>query len=293
MELRVLRYLLAVAREENVSRAAESLHVTQPTLSRQLIELEEEFGFKLFIRGGRKITMTEEGVLLRKRAEEIIDLVYKTENELRAPDGNINGDIFIGGGETDGMRIVAQMADSLQKDYPDIRFNLFSGNAEEVTARLDKGLIDFGILVGFTEMTKYESLRLPASDTWGVLMRKDSPLASYRTIKPEDLWDLPLISSRQTMASSEIPRWMKRDYEQLRIVATYNLIYNASLMVEEGMGYALSLDKLVNTAGDSALCFRPLDPPLKADIYIVWKRHQIFSKASGIFLERIHQIFGA
>lgn len=289
MEFRVLRYFLAVAREENVSRAAEFLNVTQPTLSRQLMDLEDELGLKLFTRGSRKITLTDAGMLLRKRAEEIMDLVNKTEAELTTPDESISGDIFIGGGETDGMRTVAQIAHNLQKDYRGIRFNIFSGGGEDVTERLDKGLIDFGVLVGLADMAKYEYLRLPAQDIWGVLMRKDSPLASLSTITPEDLWGLPLICSRQALVSGELSGWIKKDFNNLNIVATYNLIYNASLMVDEGMGYALSLDKLVNTGENSVFCFRPLEPAFKADLFIVWKKYQIFSKASGIFLERLQK----
>lgn len=287
MELRVLRYFVAVAREESITRAAELLHVTQPTLSRQLMELEEELGKKLFIRGSRKLTLTDEGALLRKRAEEIIELVEKTETEIITSDEVINGDIYIGGGETDAMRIIAQTAKKLQEEYPHIRYHIFSGNAEDVTQRLDKGLLDFGILIEPADIKKYEYIKLPATDIWGLLMRKDSSLASYNAIKPENLWNIPLLCSRQSMVGKEISKWIGLDYNKLNIVTTYNLVYNASLMVEEGIGYALSLDKLVNTTGNSVLCFKPLEPKLEVGLNIVWKKSQIFSKAAKKFLERL------
>lgn len=287
MELRVLRYFVAVAREESITGAAESLHVTQPTLSRQLMELEEELGKKLFIRGSRKLTLTDEGVLLKKRAEEIIELVEKTETEITTSDEIINGDIYIGGGETDAMRIIAQTAKRLQMEYPNIRYHIFSGNADDVTERLDKGLLDFGILIEPADIRKYEYIKLPATDIWGLLMRKDSPLASCDTIKPEDLWNIPLLCSRQSMVGKEISDWIGLDYDKLNIVTTYNLVYNASLMVEEGIGYALSLDKLLNTTGNSVLCFKPLEPKLEVGLNIVWKKSQVFSKAAKKFLERL------
>ena len=291
MELRVLRYFLAVAREESISGAAEALHVTQPTLSRQMMELEEELGKTLFLRGKRKISLTEEGMFLRKRAQEIVTLVEKTESEFSAAEETISGDVHIGGGETDAMRLIARTAKELQAAYPRIRYHLYSGNGEDVSERLDKGLLDLGILVEPFDMKKYDSIQLPATDIWGVLMRKDSPLAEKEYIQPEDLWELPLLTSRQTMAQKELMAWLGREHEELHIVSTYNLIYNASLMVEEGLGYALSLDKLINTTGDSALCFRPLRPKLEVGLDIVWKKYQVFSPATAKFLERLQAKF--
>lgn len=287
MELRVLRYFLAVAKEESITAASETLHVTQPTLSRQLMELEEEFGKKLFIRGNRKITLTDEGILLRKRAEEIVELVEKTETEITASDEIINGDIYIGGGETDAMRIIAHIVKKFQEKYPQVKYHLFSGNADDVTERLDRGLLDFGVVIEPANIQKYDYLKLPATDTWGVLMRKDSPLAQNTVIKPKDLHNIPLLCSRQSMVGKGISQWIGKDFEKLDIVATYNLVYNASLMVEEGIGYALSLDKLVNTTGNSALCFKPLEPKLEVGLNIVWKKSQVFSKAAKKFLEML------
>lgn len=284
MELRVLQYFLAVAQEQSISAAAQSLHLTQPTLSRQLRELEEELGKQLMIRGSRKITLTEEGVLLRKRAEEILDLVSRTEREVTQSDEAIAGDVYIGTGETDGVRQLARVAKQIQQDYPDVRFHIVSGDAVDVCDRLEKGLLDFGVLLGDIDRTRYNYLPLPMKDTWGVLMRRDSPLAGQQTVSPAQMWDKPLILSRQVDNKSGLYRWLGKEPTQLNTVATYNLIYNASLMVDEGMGYAFTLDKLVNTIG-SNLCFRPLQPKLELGMHLVWKKSQVFSKAAGLFLD--------
>lgn len=288
MELRVLQYFLAVAKEQNISAAAQSLHLTQPTLSRQLKELEEELGKPLMIRGNRKITLTEEGMLLRKRAEEILELVGRTEKEVKQSDDMISGDIYIGTGETDGIRQIAKAANQLQKKYPHIHFHIVSGDAVDVCERLDKGLLDFGILLGDLDKTKYYYMELPMKDLWGVLMPRSSPLAQKETISPQDLWDKPLILSRQSENKSGLYRWLQKDPSELYTAATYNLIYNASLMVDEGMGYAFTLDKLVNTTG-SHLCFRPLTPRLEMGMCLVWKKQQIFSKAAELFLHHLQE----
>ena len=288
MELRVLQYFLAVAREQNISAAAQSLHLTQPTLSRQLRELEEELGKQLMIRGNRKITLTEEGMLLRKRAEEILDLVGRTEKEIAQSDETVSGDLYIGTGETDGVRQIAKTAHQLQESHPGIRFHIVSGDAVDVCERLDKGLLDFGVLLGDMDKTKYNFLELPMKDTWGVLMQRSSPLAEKTAVSPQDLWDKPLILSRQVDNKGELYRWLRKEPTELHTVATYNLIYNASLMVDEGMGYAFTLDKLVNTTG-SDLCFRPLKPKLELGMYLVWKKSQIFSRAMELFLELIRE----
>ncbi len=293
MEIRVLKYFLAVAREQSISGAAEVLHLSQPTLSRQLMDMENELGKQLFIRGNRRISLTEEGLFLRKRAEEIVDLVEKTEAEITSSEELISGDIYIGAGETDVMRLIARVAKKLQEDYPDIRYHIFSGNAEDVTEKLDKGLLDFGLLIEPTDTTKYESIKLPATDTWGVLMRNDSPLAKKDMITAKDLWELPLLCSKQIFENypNILSKWLKKGADDLHIVATYNLLYNASVMVEEGFGYALCLDKIVKTFDNDPLCFRPLHPILEVNLDIVWKKYQIFSKAAGLFLKRLHEAF--
>ena len=243
MELRVLRYFLAVAREESISGAAEALHVTQPTLSRQMMELEEELGKTLFLRGKRKISLTEEGMFLRKRAQEIVTLVEKTESEFSAAEETISGDVHIGGGETDAMRLIARAAHRLQSAYPHIAYHLFSGNADDVTERLDRGLVDFGVFIEPADLSKYDFIKLPVTDIWGVLMRKDCPLAARATIRPQDLLGLPLLVSNQHLVKNEFSGWFGEGYEKLNITTTYNLLYNASIMVEEGMGYALCLTR--------------------------------------------------
>ncbi len=289
MDIRVLQYFLAVAREESITKAAERLNMTQPPLSRQLKDLEDELGKQLLIRGSKKITLTEDGMLLRKRAEELVDLMEKTKAELTSPNENINGDIHIGCGETESISFFAQAAWDLQQKHPLIHYHIYSGDAERVMERLDKGLIDFGLLVGPVDINKYDYMRLPLKDTWGVLMRKDSPLAEKESIIAEDLWSKPLIISHQTSINSEMFSWLKADVSKLNIVATYDLVYNASLFVKKGLGYVITLDKLINTTGDSALCFRPLYPALEAGLCIVWKKYQVFSRASNAFLNQLQK----
>ena len=287
MDIRVLQYFLAVAREESITKAAERLNMTQPPLSRQLKDLEDELGKQLLIRGSKKVTLTEDGMLLKKRAEELVDLMEKTKAELTSSNENINGDVYIGCGETEGISILAQAAWNLQQQHPLIHYHIYSGDAERVMERLDKGLIDFGLLVGPVDVNKYDYIRLPYKDTWGVLMRKDSPLADKEMITAEDLWDKPLIISHQTSINSEMFSWLKTDISRLNIAATYDLIYNASWFVRAGIGYVIALDKIINTAGNSSLCFRPLFPALEAGLCIVWKKYQVFSRASNAFLNKL------
>lgn len=289
MEFRVLQYFLAIAREETISGAAEQLHITQPTLSRQMKELEDMLGKQLFVRGNRKITLTEDGMLLRHRAEEIIHLVEKTESEIMLSNTTISGDIYIGSGETEGMRFVARVIKKCQEEYPNINFHLFSGNAQDVADKIEKGLLDFGIVIEPADISKYDFIKLPTTDVWGLLMRKDSPLAELSKITAQDLKGLPLICSNQEMVKNEISGWMGEDFNTLDIKATYNLIYNASLLVEEGHSYALGLDKLINTTGNSNLHFTPLDPKIEVGLTLVWKKYQVFSMASTHFLKLLKE----
>lgn len=291
MELRELKYFLAVTREQSISKAAEALYITQPNLSRQMQNLEKEIGQQLFIRGTKKITLTEAGQLLRKRAEEIIELYNQTETELNKPITDISGDIYIGGGESYVMGLIAKAASSVQSDYPNVKFHLFSGDSSTVSERLDKGLIDFGIFIEPHDLSKYDYLRLPLHDTWGVIMRKDSPLAEKEFVTPEDLWDKPIIRSEQSLGRNIVTDWFRKSFDELNVVATYNLLYNASLLVEQGLGYAVSLDKLINTSGNSNLCFRPLYPELISHLDIAWKKYQVFPKCTEIFLKRLQESF--
>ena len=295
MEIRVLRYFLAIAREGSITNAANSLHVTAPTLSRQIKDLEEELGQKLFIRRSHHMALTAEGMILRERAEEIISMVDKTEAEFLSMENMVSGDIYIGSGETEAIKLIAQIAKELREVYPGIRYHLHSGNAQDVTERLDKGLLDFGILIQPADLSKYDYLDLPAKDRWGVAMRRDSPLAQKDSICKEDLLDLPLLCSRQAVergvGANEFCQWFGDDFEKLNIVTTFNLVYNAAIMVEAGVGYAITIDKLVNTAEHSSLCFRPLTPRLESGLNIVWKKYQVFSTAAELFLERLKEAF--
>lgn len=292
MELRVLRYFLAVAREENITAAAERLHLTQPTLSKQLMDLEAELGKTLFLRGKRKITLTEEGMFLRKRAQEIVDLADKTEMEFLSGGAETSGEVFIGGGETDGMRYLTRTIKRVHETNPAIRFHLYSGNGEDVSERLDKGLLDFALFVGRVDLKKYEYITLPTADVWGLLLQKDNPLAKKKYITPQDMRDVQLIGSRQAMIQNELSGWLGYPFEELRVIGSYNLIFNAALLVEEGVGCALCIDHLVNTTRESPLCFRPFYPQLTAELTVAWKKYQVFSAAARKFLEDLQQTQG-
>lgn len=292
MEIRVLKYFLAVAQEESISKAAESLHITQPTLSRQLMELEKELQTKLFIRGKRnkKVTLTDDGKLLRARAQEIVDLANKTESEFLFDDENISGEVFIGGGETDSIRVVGKAIKELTREYPNIKYHFFSGNGEDVTEKLNKGLIDFGVFIEPIDKKEYGFIQFKQKETWGLLMPKSSPLSAKEYITPQDLLNIPILTSRQYLVKNLLSGWLGYNYEKLNVIGTYNLLYNASIMVEEGVGYALCIDKLINLTGDSKLCFRPLQPSLEAGILIAWKKNLPLSKSSRIFLNKLQEV---
>ncbi len=286
MELRVLEYFLAVAEEGSISKAAEHLHLTQPTLSRQIKELEDSLGKQLFIRGSRKITLTDDGVLLRKRAQEIVSLVAKTESEVRAESSDLSGDIYIGAAESDSVRYILKCISALQKNHS-IRLHILSGDAKDTLEKLDNGLIDFALILGEIDKHKYNAIELPVTDTWGLLMKKDSPLANKEYITPQDLDGLPIILSRQSQIEENLNTWLNSNNIDFETVATYNLIYNASLMVDEGMGYALTLDKLINYTGTNDLKFIPLNPSITLQSSIIWKKNQIFSKTAKAFLSEL------
>ena len=296
MELRVLRYFLTIAREGSITNAANVLHVTQPTLSRQIHDLEEELGQRLFVRGSRNMSLTAEGMILRKRAEEIISMVDKTEAEFHSMSNVVSGDIYIGGGETEAVKLIAQIVCELRTAYPEIQYHLYSGNAEDVTERLDKGLLDFGLLIQPADISKYDYFNIPARDTWGVIMRKDIPLAKKETIRKEDLLNVPLICSRQVISEerhrNEFAEWFGEDFDKLDIVTTFNLVYNAAIMVEAGVGYAITIDKIANTTESSSLCFRPLEPQLDSGLNIIWKKDQVFSAAAALFFKKLREHFG-
>ena len=295
MEIRVLKYFLAVAREGSITAAANALHLTQPTLTRQLQDLEYELKQKLFVRGKYKITLTDEGILLKDRAEEIIEMVDKTKRDIISSGVDIKGDVYIGGGETEAMEYVAEVIKEVQAIQPNITFHFYSGNAEDIMEKLDKKLLDFGLLVQHNNISKYDSITLPVTDVWGVLMRKDCPLAQYKSVRLENLKGLPLINSRQAIKKSsnnEFLKWFHGQFDNLNTVATYNLIYNAAIMVKSGIGYAITLDKLADTSDKSPLCFRPLEPKLEAKLNIVWNKSSMHSSAANLFLQKLQEKFG-
>lgn len=287
MEIRVLQYFLTVAREQNITKAASVLHVTQPTLSRQLMQLEEELDTQLFIRGKRKITLTQEGMLLKRRAEEITDLTNKTKREFSEANGIVAGQISIGGAESRTMQVLAKSIQDFSKEYPQVTYNLYSGNADDIQERLDKGLLDVALLLEPVNIEKYDYIRLPQKEIRGILMRNDSPLAKKEYITPKDIVGIPLLNSGRTMVQQELSSWAGVPIEQLNTIASYNLIYNATLMVEQGLGYAITLDHLTTTNEQSVLCFRPFKPTLSLGAVIVWKKYQVFSSATTKFIEQM------
>lgn len=287
MDIKELRYYIAVAECGSISKAAEKLFTTQPNLSRQLMKLEEETGQKLLIRGNKKSELTEAGRLLYKRATEITELMDRTHSELRSDGDEVFGTVCIGGGESYAVGLIAKAAKEVSDMFHGIKFDFFSGDTDAVTEKLEKGLIDFGILIEPSNLEKYNSLRLPLTDKWGILMRKDSPLSEKEYITKEDLNGLPLLFSVHSFKKNNVTAWFCKDLDKLNVVATYNLIYNASLMVEQGMGYAVGLKGIINTSGDSTLCFRPFFPILETHLDVAWKKNGELSKASKIFLERL------
>lgn len=289
MDLRVLTYFLAVAREGNITSAAETLHLTQPTLSRQLKDLEDELGKTLLIRGKRQVTLTEEGMLLRKRAEELTELARKTKREIMESNDLIQGEIYIGAGETQHVHYLTKAAKSLRSKYPGISIHISSGDTNDITDQLDKGIIDFGLLFDSIDGTRYDLIKIPSSDTWGVLMLKTSPLADKIAISPSDLEGYPLIIQRGIQPSKLLSEYLGMENNSLHIVGTYSLVYNASIMVKDKIGYALCIDGIIHTGMDSDFCFRPFTPALHAEMSVVWKKYQYFSKPQELFLNELQK----
>ncbi len=288
MDIRVLRYFLAGAREGNITRAAESLHIAQPTLSKQLMELELELGKKLLIRGKRNITLTEDGILLRKRAEEIVTLITKTRNEITADSQTISGEISIGGNPT---TTVLSAASALRNIHKDIQFRFFSGDAIAVMEQLDHGSLDFAILIPPIDAQKYESLLLPDASHWGLLMENDSPLAAMPVITKEVLRTVPLVLHQRTGLQQMIALWAESDIEQLNIAATYNVVQGNSLAIaKSGLGYFLTPRDLLAPELDRGYCFRPLEPALEIQYALVWKKYPAFNKAAHAFLEEVKSL---
>ena len=283
MEFRVLQYFLAVTREGNISAAAQSLNLSQPSLSRQLKDLEEELGARLFIRGNRRIELTEEGLILRKRAGEIMQLVELTESEISEVKNNISGTLSIGAGESLSMHRITEVFRRLKENYPDIRLNVVSGDTEDLQDRLDRGLLDFALIFTDFDRNTYHHLTLEEKEIFGVIMRRDDALAEKEYITVKDLYDKPLIVSR----ANGLDIFSGSQARKLQVAATYNLLYNASLMVEDGIGVAISFDGLVDTSENSSLCFRPLYPEISVSPSLIWKRHQKLSIISQLFIKQL------
>lgn len=283
MEIRELRYFLAVAREGNITRAAESLHIAQPSLSKQLMELEKKLGKQLLVRGKRKITLTEEGVLLRKRAEEIVELLEKTEHEISYDPEETMGDIYIGGSSSES---VLSAAAELRKNYPGIRFHFYSGDAMDVAERLDHGSLDFAVMLEPVDNIKYDFLSLPDRSEWGILMKKNDPLADKNCITEDDIKKMPLIMHQRIGLQNEIAHWAGTDLESLTIAATYNVVHGSPVsFVRQGLGYFLTTGDLLAPTLDPEVCFLPLEPKLPTQLALVWKKYAVFSNAAKVFYE--------
>lgn len=292
MEIRVLRYFLTVVREKGINRAAEVLHITQPTLSRQLAQLEEELGVSLFHRGARKITLTSEGILLRRRAEEILALVDRTEKELLEKDGQVEGRIVIGGGELAAMQELPELIARFRERYPLVNFDLVTGNADVIKEQMEKGLIDIGVLMEPVDMEKFDFIRLNGKERWVVLMRPDDPLAAKEAVSAEDLKDKPLILPRRSSVQNEVLNWLGRYYSESQVLFTSNLTTNSALMVQRGLAYSLVIEGSVPFWDRRKIVCRPFSPELTANSVFAWKKRQPFSLAATKFIEHIKCFLG-
>lgn len=292
MEIRTLRYFLAVAREESMTRASAYLHVSQPTLSRQIQSLEDELGKKLFIRHSFSIELTEEGTLLRQRAEDLVSMADKIAGEFMALDDVTGGDVYLGLAESYQIRSLARQIRRFKQTCPGLRYHITSGDTEQVTEKLDKGILDFVVLAEEPDAGRYERLSFPEADVWGLVMPRDCPLAEKESIRAEDLVGLPLFCSEQGW-NKDIPRWCGEWMDKLRLEGSFRLSYNASLFVREGLGYLLTFDKLIDTSRESGLVFRPLAPRLEARMHLVWRKYPVFSPIAERLLAGIRDAFEA
>ena len=290
MEIRSLRYFLAVAREENMTRAAEILHVTQPTLSKQLKSLEEELGKKLFTRHSFSIRLTDEGILLRNRAEDLIRMADKIEQEFVSLDDITGGELYLGLAESFQIKHLAKVIKEFKNRYPNLHYHITSGDTEQIADKLDKGLLDFLVLAEYPDSHKYEFIEFPESDKWGLVIPKDDPLADKKTIRATDLVRLPLFCSEQAW-NNEVKEWAGSDFSKMKLEGSFRLSYNGSIFAKEGLGYLLAFDHLVDTSDSSGLVFRPLAPKLETKLYIAWNRYQAFTPIAERFLEQLQRSF--
>lgn len=290
MEIRTLRYFLAVAREENMSRAADLLHVTQPTLSKALKALEDELGKKLFTRHSFSISLTEEGVLLRDRAEDLVYMADKIEQEFLSLDDITGGDIYFGLAESYQIRYLAKEIREFKKIYPDLRYHITSGDTEQVTEKLDKGLLDFAVICTAPDERKYSYILFPEADYFGAAVPSDSELAKKEHITAEDLIGLPLFSSEQSW-ENDIRPWAKENFSKLHLEGAFRLAYNGSMFAKEGLGILLTLNNLLDTSPESGLVFRPLYPHLEMKMYLIWNKYQSFTPIAERFMKQIQASF--
>ena len=290
MEIRTLRYFLAVAREENMTRAAEILHVTQPTLSKALKSLEDELGKKLFIRRSFSIRLTDEGVLLRDRAEDLVSLADKIGQEFISLDDISGGELYLGLAESYQIRYLARMIKEFKTRYPNLHYHITSGDTEQIADKLDKGLLDFMVLAELPDSRKYEYLAFPERDVWGLVIPKEDPLAEKNVIRPEDLAGLPLFCSEQGW-NGDIKKWAGRSFSKMKLEGSFRLSYNGSVFTREGLGYLLTFRHLIDTSRESGLVFRPLEPALEATLYIAWNRYQVFTPIAERFLQKLKESF--
>ena len=289
MEIRVLRYFIQIAREGSMTRAAEYLHVSQSALSKQMKELEKQLGKKLFRRGSSSVSLTDEGMLLRRRAEDLLAMADKIENEFKALDEITGGDIYIGCAESYLIKYLTYAVKKLNGQYSNIHYHITSGDTQQVTERLDRGLLDFAFIVEPPDLSKYNYLEVPEQDTWGILMRKDCPLAEKSQIGIDDILPYPVFCSEQA-AKVDLPRWCGENIDQLNVMATFNLTGNAAIFVKEGLGIALTFDKLVEINDEGNLCFRPITPVLQTKMYVIWKKYQVFTPVAQLMLEQLNSI---
>lgn len=285
MEIRVLRYFLTVVREESITKASEFLHITQPTLSRQLAQLEEEVGVKLFDRGTRKIKLTNEGILLRRRAEEILQLVDKTEKELVEQEELVEGKISIGCGEIASVQLLPELFRNFHQKYPRVTFDIFTATADFVKEQMDKGLLDLGLLLEPIDMEKYDFIRMNMKEKWIVLMPPNDLLTEKEFITASDLAELPLILPRRMQVQSELASWFGDYYNKLNVLFTSNLSTNGAVMVSRGLAYSLVIEGSVPFWDASKVAYRPLYPELWSTSVLAWKRGQPFSLAATKFME--------
>ncbi len=290
MELRTLRYFLAAAQEENITRAADILHVTQPTLSRQMMDLERELGTTLMLRGKNGLTLTDDGIFFRQRAEEIVELADRLERSFVERNADVSGLIAIGASEAVGSRLFAKLIKQFSDKYPLVQFHLYNEMADNIKDRLDKGLVDVGLLLEPVDTVKYDFVRLSQKETWGILMRDDHPLAEHKTITPEEITEYPLILPLRERVRNEILNWINREEKDLTIPLSYTLLSNAALMVEAGLGCAFCLDGALAIHSSPRLRFVPIAPEHTTRSVLVWKKNHLFSPATSLFIQEINML---